>query len=93
MRVIHFAPSAAPPTGCHAEPFSGDWGSMDTDWTDFATGGTCEACRDLLCAGPIPGPGRGASPGIAAMTEPAFPKARCVGHEWPPASRDWLRPS
>jgi hypothetical protein len=62
MRVIHFAPYEAPPVGGHAEPRCGDWGSMDTDWTDSARGVTCEACRDLLRAGPIPAP---ASPGIA----------------------------
>jgi hypothetical protein len=65
MRVVHFAPSDAPPIGCHAEPLCGDWGSMDTDWTDSAAGVTCDACRGLLRAGPFPAPGLRASPGIA----------------------------
>ena len=48
MRVIHFARSDARPIGAHAEPLCGDWGSMDTDWTDSASGVTCEACRGVL---------------------------------------------
>jgi hypothetical protein len=59
MRVIHFAPSEAPSIGRHAEPLCGDWGSMDTDWTDSANGVTCQACWDLLRAGPIAAAGPG----------------------------------
>lgn len=64
MRVIHFAPSNAPPIGWHAEPLCGDWGSMDTDWTDSAAAVTCEACRGRLRAGRLPAPAPGASPGL-----------------------------
>jgi hypothetical protein len=66
MRVIHFAPSDAHPAAWHAEPVCGDWGSMDTDWTDLAGGVTCEACRGVLRAGGSPAP----SPGIAEGSGP-----------------------
>ncbi len=47
MRVVHFAPSDA----AYAEPLCGDWGSMDTDWTDSASGVTCQACLGVLRRG------------------------------------------
>jgi hypothetical protein len=56
MRVIHFARTAG--TG-HVEPRCGDWGSMDTDWTDVTAGVTCVACRGALHRGPgigVPAP-------------------------------------
>lgn len=70
MRVTHFARSDARPIGWHAEPLCGDWGSMDTDWTDYASGVTCEACRGALRAGGIPAPGPGASQGITEGSGP-----------------------
>jgi hypothetical protein len=44
MRVVHLARSNVR----YAEPLCGDWGSMDTDWTDFALGVTCQACLVVL---------------------------------------------
>jgi hypothetical protein len=44
MRVIHFAR----PDARYAEPLCSDWGSMDTDWTDSASGVTCQACLVVL---------------------------------------------
>ncbi len=45
MRVVHQIRGGDRP---HVEPLCGDWGAMDTDWTDKADGVTCPACRDLL---------------------------------------------
>ena len=75
MRVIHFARTAA--TG-HVEPRCGDWGSMETDWTDVTAGVTCVACRDALHRGP----GHG-GPGMLAALEPG--RAHGSGKE---SSRD-----
>lgn len=47
MRLVHQARSDGRP---HAEPLCGDWGSMDTDWTDAAEGVTCPACTAALRA-------------------------------------------
>jgi len=62
MRVIHFARSDARPFGWHVEPLCGDWGAMDADWTYFADGVTCEACRGALRVAGAPASGPGASP-------------------------------
>ncbi len=45
MRVVHQNRGGERP---HVEPLCGDWGAMDTDWTDAADGVTCAACRELL---------------------------------------------
>lgn len=45
MRVVHFASSDGRP---HAEAACGDWGSLDSDWTDVSKGVTCTDCRDVL---------------------------------------------
>ncbi len=45
MRAIHLVrPSGSP----HVEPLCGDWGSMDTHWTEDAAGVTCGSCLDAL---------------------------------------------
>ena len=61
MRVIHYSRRDVRPFGWHAEPLCGDWGGMDTDWTDLEAGVTCEGCRGLLRAGARPLPGGEAS--------------------------------
>ena len=45
MRVIHQTRGGERP---HVEPLCGDWGGMDTDWTDAADGVTCAACQEML---------------------------------------------
>lgn len=45
MRIVHQTRGGDRP---HAEPLCGDWGSMDTDWTDAAGGVTCPACTAVL---------------------------------------------
>jgi len=47
MRVVHQVRDGDRP---HAEPLCGDWGGMDTAWTDAPDGVTCPACLVLLRA-------------------------------------------
>lgn len=51
MRVVHYARSEGRLLDGWAEPLCGDWGSMDTDWTDSTSGVTCEVCRGALRRG------------------------------------------
>lgn len=75
MRVIHFARTAGTR---HVEPRCGDWGSLDTDWTDVAAGVTCVACRGALHRGAgIGGPGMLAAPEPARERDHAPGFARC----------------
>jgi len=60
MRAIHFA---KPPAGnSYLEPLCGDWGSMDTHWTEDPGGVTCGACLDLLRGAGRPGQAAAAGP-------------------------------
>jgi hypothetical protein len=51
MRVVHFERLGSKPW---VEPLCGDWGAMDTDWTDVATGVTCVACESALRGARMP---------------------------------------
>lgn len=42
MRLVHLAELAE---SGHVVPRCGEWGSMDTDWTDREDGATCAACK------------------------------------------------
>jgi len=70
VRVVHFASSDNRP---HAEALCGDWGSMDSDWTDVSTGVTCDACRTVL---------REERSGAANAAERRKFDERRVGHGW-----------
>lgn len=45
MRVVHRVRDDA---AARLEPLCGDWGSMDTHWTEDAAGVTCAACLGIL---------------------------------------------
>lgn len=68
MRAIHFVrPSGSP----RVEPLCGDWGSMDSHWTEDAAGVTCGGCLDALRglaseARPVPPDGATTAASMAA---------------------------
>lgn len=45
MRVIHLERPEHHPW---VEPLCGEWGAMDTDWTDDVSAVTCAACAGAL---------------------------------------------
>ncbi|HYD51989.1 MAG TPA: PGPGW domain-containing protein [Gemmatimonadaceae bacterium] len=69
MRVVHLARADDRP---HAEAECGNWGSMDTDWTDVESGVTCPACRALIRTPSAPGKVLEPAARSTTSTGPAF---------------------
>ena len=46
MRVMHY--QVPGDDRLHAEPLCGDWGGMDSGWTETVDGVTCASCLRLL---------------------------------------------
>ena len=58
MRTVHFRRIDR---GNVLLPLCGDWGSMETDWTEDPDGVTCRACRETFRQG---APGAVAAPAL-----------------------------